>query len=242
MKKNPNSLSTEDLLKLLGNLEDIEQEVQLNFDNSVISFVQNFNLNPGKDKVTKKQLYTLYKLWNRKAESISQLQFTLELSKYFEHKSSFYLIDKNLFNIADFVQKEIKKRKVDKTKSKKWHTHFTQFLTDNELSPGKVYMELEILYYLYIVWRQVNRKHILLSKSNFIQICHLYFETKMISRNDLYWIGINENIKNLISESEVARWRNTRSGKKEEYKPQKAFKKYVLYWKEKIQKRDGKKS
>lgn len=241
MKKNPNSLSTEELLKLLDSLDDIEQEIEHQFDNSVLSFVQNFNLNPGKDKVTKKHLHKLYNLWNRKPEKITQHSFTSELAKYFKHDTSFYYIDKSLFNIADFIQKEIKKRKIDKTKSKKWHTHFTDFIEATELSPGKVYLEIDILYYIYVVWRKLNRKYISLSRGNFTSICHLYFELKTISKNDLYWVGVSENIKNLITPSEVARWRNTRNVKnKKDYKPYKTFKKFVLYWEEKNQKRSDK--
>lgn len=235
MKKSPANVTDAELLKLLDELEDSDTEAEeCNFDNSVLAFISTFKLKPGKDKVTKKNLYKLYNVWNKSGIKITQANFTLEMSKYFEHKTTYYLIDTNFFEIAKFIKEEKDKHSIDKSKSKYWHNHFTSFLEDTKLEEGTVYIELEIFYYLYTKWTRLSRKKALLSRKQFIKILDLYFDVKAIAAGNNLWVGLNEQIKNLVTKQEVERWRKTRVKKNKKYfYPQGEWKQFALYWEEK---------
>lgn len=233
MKKNPNRITEEDLLKLLETKDELSEEIEFAFDSTVLAFMQCFNLNPGKDPIVKKQLYSLYKMWNKGVSKLSKVGFTIEASKYFNHKGNFYFIDKDLFQIADYIQKEDAKKKLNKSKSKYWHSHFNMFLTDLKLEEGYNYIELEIIYFLYCQWRDKKRTKTVLSRLQFIKLLDLFFDVKAISHGSHLWVGVNEQIKNLISKTEVDRWRRTRAkNKKNTYYPQEEWKKFTLYWEE----------
>jgi hypothetical protein len=227
-------LTDAELLEILENSEELETDSEIQFDSSVLSFVQNFNIKPGKDRIIKKQLFRLYKVWNKGVQKISQSQFTSEISHLIDHRGNFYLINSDMFQIAKFIEDEKKRNKQNKSKSKAWHRHFTAFLTDTKLEAGNTYIELEILYFLYMQWRRKAKKEGLIGRVHFTQIAHLYFDLKQISIGDAFWVGVNEQIKNLITKSEIQRWRKTRGKeKKYYYRPQEEWKKFALYWEEK---------
>lgn len=233
MKKNPANITDAELLSLLEDLEDGDLEIEPAFDSSVLSFVHSFNLKPGKDRVVKKQLHSLYKVWNKGLTKLSQKQFTNEITKYLGQDTHYYLIDKSLFTVADFIKTEKSRRGLDRSKSKTWHTHFTSFLNDTGLKEGTVFIELEILYFLYGQWAHYTRKTRLGSKT-FLKILDIYFDVKAIGPSNFLWVGLNEQIKNLITKQEVERWRKNRDKKiKRYYYPQKEWRKFALYWEEK---------
>lgn len=233
MKKNPNLISDEELLKLLEESEEDSDVAEYSFDSSVLSFVQSFNLKPGKDKIVKKQLYKLYKLWNKGIQKLTQTSFTHELSNYIEHKGSYFLVDKSLFDIANFIKEEKQRNTRDRTKSKYWHKHITDFLTFTKLEEGTIYIELEILNYIYMNWVQKSKRKIHLSRRQLIKILDLYFDVTAISTGSHLWVGVNEQIENLITKKEVDRWRKYRAKKKKaSYYPKEEWKKFALYWEE----------
>lgn len=234
MKKNPNQIADEELLKLLENLDETEEEIKVGFDSSVLAFVQAFNLKPGKDRISKKQLYKLYKLWNKGVKKLTQKSFTIELSYYLDHINNFFLLDQSLVTVGSFVQEQKNKNKQDKTKSKYWHTHFQAFLNDTKLEEGSNYIELEIIYFIYQLWRRKTKKKTDISRLNFTKILDLYFDLRHVSSNSHLWVGVNDQIKNLITKSEVERWRKTRGkSKKAGFKPQEEWRQFALYWEEK---------
>jgi hypothetical protein len=233
VKKNPNQITDEELLKLLNELEDSDEEAEYSFDSTILSFVQSFKLQPGKDRILKKQLFRLYRLWNRGIHKLDQYNFTREITHYIPHKNDVFLVDKSLLQIADFVEKT-KKRTRDKYKSKKWREHFTAFLEDTKLEEGTYYIELEIIYFLYQQWRRKTDRRGNIGRRQFIKILDLYFDVKAIAADSNLWVGVNEQIKNLITKSEVERWRKTRAkDKKRKYYPKEEWKQFALYWEEK---------
>ena len=233
-KKNPNIIADEELLKLLENLEDTTEEATSSFDSGILAFVQSFNLKPGKDKIIKKQLYNLYKLWNKGIQKLHQHAFTIQLSYFLDHNNKYFFVDSSAIQIGEFIQQEKQKNKVNKVKSKYWHTHFQSFLQDTKLEEGTNYIELEILYFLYQLWRKKTKKKTNISRKQLIPILDLYFDVRIISNGDNLWVGLNDQIKNLISNSEVKLWRRTRAkSKKNSYNPKEEWKKFTLYWEEK---------
>lgn len=236
-KKAVSKFTDEELLSLLDNLDDTEIEPELRFDSSVLAFAATFNIEPGKDRIIKKQLYNLYRVWNKGTQKLSQTQFTAHISNLINHTNGYYYINSDMFQIAKFIETEQKRRKVNKAKSKAWRSHFTAFLDDTKLEAGTVYLETEILYYLYLQWRKLGRKTALLSRKQFIKILDLYFDVTSISAGTHLWVGVNDQIKNLISNKDVVRWRKNRAkDKKRGYYPRKEWKKFALYWEAKSKK------
>ncbi len=234
MKKSITNIADEELLKLLDNLDDSDEESVESFDTSVLAFVTTFNLKPGKDRIVKKQLYRLYKLWNKGLKKLTQPNFTLELGFYLTHTTNYYMVNKSLFDIASFVKEEKTRKTRNKAKSKHWHNHFKTFLQDTKLEEGTYYIELEILYFLYQQWRTKKHKVGNIGRKQFIKILDIFFDVKAISSGTHLWVGVNEQIMNLISKKEVDRWRKTRAKEKKRfYYPQGEWKKFALYWEEK---------
>jgi hypothetical protein len=237
MKKAIHEISIEELLKSLDG-EDLSKEaIAFSYTNPILSFIQTFELKAGKELVSDKVLHTLFKFWY-KNEYIDQRSFNHRLGTYIpSHVSNrrYYHVNKNILELAQKTQELYLKRKRPRVKSKVWNTHFEKFLSDTGLEPGNVYVEMDILYYVYNRWCDDTRKKSHLAHESFSEICKLNFESKRICRNKISWVGVNEKIKDLITLEEVERWRQHRktNGKENNssYKPYRPYQKEVLYQK-----------
>ncbi len=245
MKKKHHEISIEELLKSLEN-EDLSNEaIEFKFDNPVASFVQAFKLEPGREKIPDKLLFLLFKNWYKGA-SFTQRSFNGQLDLYLPankgtHK--YYAINRKILDLAKEVQLLQKKHSRPRHKSKAWVKHFETFLSENGLEPGNVYIERDILYYIYNRWCDDSRKKSGLSQRSFNDMCKLHFECKFLSRNTINWFGVNQKVKDLVTKEEVERWRSGRkkNGKKNTKEnrnevPYPKYKKEVLYYEKKVKK------
>lgn len=231
MKKNINEVSIEDLLKALEGEDLSPSTMEYQFDNPVLSFIQAFNLVSGPHRVPARLLYRLYKVWSLDTQT-KQNGFSMTMGQFVEKSGevkSFFHISTGVMELAKKIQDITKKRKKPRHSSKAWHIHFEKFLTDTSLEPGTIFIEADILFYVYNRWCDDTRKRNRLSYYSFCSICKMNFDYKNKQFSDLLWYGVNDKVKDLIKKEEVERWRSgrERNGKKRVYV------KKAIYYKEK---------
>lgn len=214
-KKLVHELSVEDLLKSLENDEitSTEEDVIFTRQGPVLSFIQAFNILEGKYRVSDKVLYRLFKLW-QKNSPIEIKTFNYQLANYIpcvQKVRKYYLVNQRVFDFCKKIEVYKEDRSWDHTKSLHWNKHFESFLNDNNLKPGPIFVEEDILYYVYNRWVDDTKRKSWLGEYTFNKICELNFECRTLAKDVSKWLGVNENIKKLITRKEVERWR---SGKK----------------------------
>lgn len=206
-----------DLATLLASIEgeEFNSDVKPNFDTPILSFIQAFNISQGKELVSDRILYNLFRTWH-KDTFIDKKNFNTQFTKYFTYKQSdrkYFYVNKDFVSISNLIQEHTREHTLDKRKSRAWQKHFARFLDETKLKPGTIFLEADILYYVYTRWADSIRRKNLFSYYTFCQIVSLHFEKKILSVRNMAWFGISPEIKNLINKEEVARWRNYRNNK-----------------------------
>lgn len=233
-QKLPQELDLKELLEIVKDAPNVKNE-KVDFNDPILSFAQAFNLRPGTRIVSDKLLYNLFKIWYPEA-LFDKRNFNTQLNNFIPSKMigtrRYFTIDKNYIKISKYIQEGIQKKSQDVTKSKHFHNQFTRFLEDNDLKEGTVFIESDILYYIYNNWCDgKNNKPI--QYNAFLAICDLYFEPKRLMDNVLYFYGLNNSIKKLITTEKVNDWRQGRikygKHKAEGYKIYERARKQVLY-------------
>lgn len=238
--KLPHELSLDELLKSVAGEE--KPKDGFSFNNPILSFVQEFKISPGTNKVSDKLLYKLFRSWF-KEDFISQRTFNIRLGSYIPsamRNRRYYLVNTKTLELAKKCQLLEESQSLDRSKSIHWNKHYESFLRDTGLTEGPIYVEADILFYIYNNWCDRTRKTKKLGSNTFSAITKLNFEKKNISNSDIAWFGVNNKVKELITREEVKRWRQGRKkyGKKQKIKdeekkdhsaPREANKKDILY-------------
>lgn len=211
MKKLPHELELEELLAAVKDT-DLE-DIKVSYDDPILSFTQAFNLIPGDDLVSNDLLYKLFSLWYPETV-FGRANFSRQIGKYLPRENKFYKVNKNFLSISKQIQEMLRAKKRKKVKSKTWTNHYHAFLDDTGLAPGSIYVESDIVYYVYNRWRDSNNKKSLLSYEAFLDFCGLHFTTKNLSTSNKKWYGMNKAIKSLITREEVERWRESKRNAK----------------------------
>lgn len=214
-------ISVDELLKTLekGDLSKettSDETIESDTNDTIFNFLTAFNILPGKHSVSDNLLFKLFKQFDRRYTKSKQ-SFNIVISQYLPKRLSgnrvFYLINNNIWQVGKTLLTKIQSRKRDVTKSKTAHKKFEQFLSANNLEPGSVFVEGDILYYVYNNWCDKVRRQPL-SYLRFIHLCDLYFEKRsMAGYKYVPWYGLNESIKNCVTKEVVTNWRIGRAKK-----------------------------
>ena len=232
--KLPQELSLEELLKSIEGQEIKKEDIKTSFNDPVLSFTQAFQIIPGPNSVSAILLYELYKLWSKDAV-LTIFSFNRAIGKYIPprliHGRRYYMVNTKVLKIAEKIDIARGSKKKNPDKSKTYHRHYTKFLTENGLdTPGKVYLELDIFYYVYNNWcNSIYKKPV--SYNVFCKLTRLFFSIKRLTQNGNYWVGLNPNIKNIVSQELIKNWRENKRKKNDEkeYKIKKAYEKNIIY-------------
>lgn len=223
--------TVEELLGLIGSpTEEIKQKSEEEYvENEVIRFLAYYDIKPGNHRINTKLMFKLFKSWSKNKaykykdflkNTLNQLQSEKELKNY--EKISYFKIDKSLLNITRFLE-ESKPRRVNFRKTLFYKKFMEEFIEQHKLASGPIYVEADILYYLFDFYNQ-KKKRRMISYERFVSMCHLYFPEKQLGFGST-WFGVNESIKSLITPEWVKTWRQGRvrygyisKNKKEEFK------------------------
>lgn len=209
-------VSVEDLLKFAQSEKEDSStpEISTESDN-VLSFLMAFQIKPGKDKVTGRLFYELYKKWA--TDPVSKVAFSLKFNMYIapDNDARYYSVDRSGFKIGQEVEKYLLANSRPVTKSKTYKNHFEHFLKKYSLKPGKRFVEVFVLYYLYDKWTYQIKKKQPLGPVQFQSLCKLYFKNRRISSSRVAWFGVDGD--GLFSNLTIKQIDNIRKGRKMRY-------------------------
>lgn len=210
--------SVEELLKLMDSSQGRESLTEKSeeeyIDNEVIKFLAYYDIKPGSYKVNSKILFKLFKAWTKdKTYKYAdffrniQLQFNPTQKKLHHEKFTYFKIDKNLVKITRFLE-EAKPKKITFRKTMFYKRFMEEFIEEHKLDKGPIYVEADILYYLFDFYNQKKGRRGI-GYERFVSVCHLYFNEKQLGFGST-WFGVNESIKNMITPEWVSTWRQGR--------------------------------
>jgi len=236
-------LSLDELLDAIKGQELVNDKILPSFKDPIFSFTQAFNISPGTELISDHILHKLFKLWHRDS-FIDLKNFNIQLGKYIpsERKNRrFYKVNKKISHTVKILEEIQNKHTLNPTKYRGYHRHFERFLSQNDIEAGEVYVESDILYYVYNRWcDEIGRKNPL-GYNNFLSFCALNFEVKRMAESNIHWYGVNDKIKKLITRSEVERWRQGRTRyaktEKNRSRPDRNEKEKTLYYKKQVKKK-----
>jgi hypothetical protein len=228
-----NDLSTEELIHALSESTDVNEK-EINFD-PVHEFILAFNIKQGTNKVTTNILYSLFVTWNP-YKKVTRKSFMRKLYNHVPVDPSYnsiVFIDKQTKDILTAMQNyhEKKKRLTSyKFTNKAQIEKAKQFFKECDVKPGSMYIEADILFFLYDTWCYKNKRNPL-TISHFTNLAKLLLDHRNLSRTDSIWFCVHEDIKKHIDVNAVLNWRRGRErrGKAKKYKVQKEDRKNIIY-------------
>lgn len=184
LKKQPSKYLDEELLNIL--LEDTEpgaapEVLAAPNESSVIQFLADFGIYPGRRKVKSVLLGNLYR--KTVENPVSDIEFFMLMQGYlrWEQKAGYrnYFVNKTALDftkqLADFLAK---KKKLKKVNSRFYRMHIEKFIAETPgLKPGTKNIPISALYYFYDKW-QYKKTRTRLNVGAFTAMIKLYFQTR----------------------------------------------------------------
>jgi hypothetical protein len=225
-KKYDTDLSIEDLLKALNNSSAEDTPVT---NDPIFSFIENFKITHGTNRVSPKLLYKLYRSWNKK-HIITQAQFSSQFTKYYPlHTTNpYYLLNSEIADLVLQIEK-LNKPKSYSVKYKSVHEHFNKFLNLFNIKPGNLFIEADVFYHVYDTWAYKNNVRKNFSYERFVTVCELYFDNKFFDGSEVLWFGVDQSIKQHISTQAVTNWRQGRKRRGKKSKVSKEDEDSIIY-------------
>lgn len=205
--KIPSTISVEDLLKELENSKEVdakETKVPVK-ENSLLKFLNEFNIEPGTHKVDRKIIYKLYEQYS--LHPLGEKKFFKEVSNYLATSDGRYMkyrkflhINQRSLDLSERVINLLRPKSRPKTKMIPMQMHFQNFVNKFNLkvgkSPNSIWVSVPTLYDLYDEWVYGIRKKRPLAIKEFTNFCKLYFPIKRT--NSKVWVSLDDSIKQLI--------------------------------------------
>lgn len=206
-KKSAHTLDTDELLDLLDNKEVVE-DTTIEYKNDVLSFISTFALEAGTEKIKQHTLFTIYKVWSK--EPLKKTAFLSQMRGYFEittiRHSTAFLINQSAIKLTHAAYKFYSNENFRLT-SKPWAKHFENFLKFHNLSPGKRWINGNILYFIYDKYCHATgldkNAASYMAKDTFLLYCKVYLEFKTTTKGVLY--AISDNIQSFFQIGQLAR-------------------------------------
>lgn len=198
-KKLPHQVSDQDLLDLIEKDKDLKVETLATNHNDVYDFIYANRLVKGNNIVTSKLLYKLYRNWSK--NPVTRKTFSGDVAYLIEniHSNGQNNFKLNL-NENIILKKTLEHtKKLDKTHSKPYKTHFDNYLNRYNIKSGTFYVKDTVLYNLYDKWTYENKKKHSLNIINFKNFCKLYFPKYRVIKK-VWWFPIDDSIIKYLSE------------------------------------------
>lgn len=215
MKKLPNSVSTEDLLKALEGNTDVAKPTDEIFDykDDVPLFLSKYEIEAGENIVSKSSLYSLYIRYSETPLPRSQFKHSV-LNFIPDLSIKTYGLNKTRTEITSLIQKS--KPKVARYTPANANTrkHFELFLSENNITPGSKWIDGFSFLYIYQKWCRANRTSIRFKPRNFIRIANLYFENKRTTYIN-NWFKVSENLLQTLTDEDRRKIKNDREKRRQ---------------------------
>jgi hypothetical protein len=181
MKKLPSTISSEELLKVIEDTVFTDKPIE----HSVLQFLADFNIEPGKVKINSRVLYKLY--YYHTEEPVSPIEFNCILLGYFESiddsNGKRFFVNRPARDLTRKLAQFLASSKaVKKTKNPHYRKHFESFLESQGLKSGTINIPAQALFFFYDKWQYENKLKTRLNYKNFLAMIRLYFITKRTAR------------------------------------------------------------
>lgn len=187
-----NSLSDEELKKLLETAKEAQDEKVIPIYNDVLAFLNYFKIESGTFPVLIRLLYKLYHKWSK--EPVSKVTFGAKILDHYVDLSGYIHINKNSLQVDNEVlQYYHTQRLVDKRKSPAYRKVLERFIKEFDLKEGTTWVEPYILFYLYDKWNYERGYHKALGKDNFVKLLKLYFPYKRLTNSKLVYFKMDKD-------------------------------------------------
>lgn len=188
------SLTDKELLEALE--KNQFQDPQEKHD--VLEFLDKYSIQSGTDRINSYNLYKLYKKYSKEPLKSYQFYDIIQLKFNFTSRRQNCFINKKAVSqeILELLKCPKKPQNFSQIK------HFQRFLDKYQLKQGKIWVALDVLYYIYDKWTYgITRKNPLAFRT-FAALLTVYFDKKTLS-NGLVGYSVNENILNYITKEEI---------------------------------------
>jgi hypothetical protein len=194
----------EELLALVNKeVDNTVQVSQLVPTDPILSFITKFDIKPGENKVPSKILFKLFKKHFKRTE-INSHTFCIRLSDYFFYKSGYFNISIDVYYIKNLYKPP---KRINK--SKFYNTRILKFMSHYDIKPGPLYIELDILFYLFNNFID-EYKLKQMSIQRFSQILSEHLKSKYFKDKRYKYFAVDESIKNKVDQQLVKNWREGR--------------------------------
>ena len=199
-----NKVSDEELLKILeesgSEKLDITKDItkprhseEVLYENDVLIFLSELNLEPGTNRVRSNVFYKLYKMWSK--NPVDKFKFYRELSGYIPTVQGCVYLNLDVIKVKsktiEFYNK--KPNRVSRTFKKQ---HIDEFLKYYKITPGATWVSAQLLGFLYSKWTYDENKY-QMAHHNFVAHMEIYFD-KRITHNEYVFFAVSNNIKNIV--------------------------------------------
>lgn len=202
MKKLPNSVSTEDLLKALETTTEASKPIDEIFDfhNDVPLFLSKYDIQSGPNQVSKISLYSLYVRYSN--APIPKRDFLLSVGAFVAGYSlTSFALNKTKIEIRSLIQKEGPVNNKYSMTGVATRKHFELFLSENNIRSGKKWVESFVLVYIYQRWCRNNRKLIRFKPNNFVKVAKLFLEHRKTTYIN-NWFKVDESLLLTLTEED----------------------------------------
>lgn len=205
----------DELEELLRLASEKDEEKKTNIVDDVVRFLLFCGIEPGKNKVTIKQLYLFYNKWSTKKKP--RLTFVKTLTKYVSKKHTFVFLNKTIFELEEKFQTTFKSKKHFVKNSTE---HYKRFANFYNLKSGTNWIDEFILYYLYKQWVYKNKGQ-KMSNTKFISYSKLFFKHKFIKDDNRNYFGVNGDFMTKLTPQRLAAIERIVNEEREEIKTEK---------------------
>lgn len=175
MKKLPNQLSTEELLKQVDEIKLSETD-NIIIEDNIVEFLSYYNIRAGNNPVNRKPIYKMYKAWNKSNSNVSSKQFGHKLGEYFKADHNYIYINIEAIDLTKKAKDVFfKSENSNKFKNKNYKEQIERFINNFNIKDGKYIVQTSVLYYIYEEWCLNNRLKILTDR-DFSSYIRFYFK------------------------------------------------------------------
>lgn len=206
-----NSLSDEELKKLLEIAKEAKEDNVIPIYNDVLAFLHHFNVQAGTFPIKKKLLFKLYRIWSK--DPVSAHEFGNKISDHFDRTkgNTCININKRSLQLDNEVLKYLNTEKsINKRASPRYRKVFERFLKEFDIKEGNTWVEPYIIYHLYDKWNYERNYHKTLSRASFTAFLSLYFTHKRLNQSRMVYFKLNvESLNKHISSEKIKELRKT---------------------------------
>lgn len=227
LKKQPNKKSTEELLEILNNSETSKEDKIDHEEDTIITFLRFYNIEPGNQKILDSFLLKLYNQFTK--NPVSSRIFVERIAHYIPYvikynNKKYYLISQKALNLSEKAYEFVKNQNsYPKHRSINWKLHFENFLKKYDIKSGKnseyLWISFKMLYNLYDKWIYEIKKKQWISEREFSKLCKIYFTHK--NAKSSLWFKIDESISNKLTKDMMSELKARTSSINEKEKKQK---------------------